>query len=220
LLLSQAGEFSLIVFGKAGSHGIVSPEQLSIVAGIVILSLILTPSLFAFSKYADELGKLIPSAPWVKKTSFQQQEEELLSASGEHVIIAGYGPVGRQASAVLAEQGMCFTVVELNSTTVKREKANGLNIVYGDIANESLLSAVKAESARAILLTFPDAKKAIETAQVARAMNPEIEIVARASSTEERARLEATEIDDAVVDEELSAKAMVEFAQQLTRRAK
>jgi CPA2 family monovalent cation:H+ antiporter-2 len=217
IILSQAGEFSLVVFGKSVDVGILSSEQFSVVVGIVVISLIVTPALFSLSAKLANLVDNFPPAPWTKFESLGEAEEGLISQSGNHVVVGGYGPVGQQVCKVLTDRGIPFFVIEMNARTVRENQREGVHFVYGEIATESVLRAVKIEDAQALIVTFPDSEAAINAAAQARLLNPNIEIVARASSTRERGRLEATDIDDAVVDEELSARAMVELAQRFKR---
>ena len=216
VILSQAGEFSLIIFGEAADYGVLGNVESSIVIGIVVFSLIVTPSLFVFSKRVSKIAKIIPHPPWVHGGRTGMSEEGLFSCTGEHIVVAGYGPIGREVCAVLDQSSIPFTVVELNHDTVKEQSAAGVRIVYGDISNEALLQSVRIEEARALILTFPEISVAVQAAELARTLNPQIEIVGRASSKNEQFALEATAIDDAVIDEEQSAKAMVELAHQIS----
>lgn len=218
MMLSQAGEFSLIVFEQAGDYSIFSSHELSLVIGIVIVSLIVTPGLFALAKRISNLGKFIPISPFAGESAHSIDGQQILSITGEHIIVAGYGPAGQKVCAHLASAGVPFTVVEMNSDTVRREKLSGLNIVYGDISNPAVLEGIHIDRARAMILTFPDTSIAVRTAAQARSMNQQIEIVARAASSRERTWLEATGILDAVVDEELSALEMVKRAHRFTRQ--
>ena len=87
-----------------------------------------------------------------------------------------------------------------------------MNIIFGDISNESVLNAVEAGGAKALVVTFSDPRIAIDAASKARMINPDIEILARASSSIDQVKLEASEIDLAIIDEQSSARVMVELS--------
>ena len=217
IILSQAGEFSLIVFGTAGTHGFLSSSEVSILIAIVVLSLVITPSLFLLARRISPLAKGLPDAPWFKWAAVGQNEDAVLDATGEHILIAGYGPVGRGVAALLTENGTPFTVIELNKRTVHEGQRAGVNIVFGDVTNESVLRAAHIEGARAFILTFPDTNQAKAAAAKARLIQPELEIIARAPSADEGVKLRSSEIDDVVIDEEESVRKMVEVAHRLSR---
>ncbi len=216
VILAQAGEFSLIILDKASEHGLLSSEDVSITIGIVVLSLILTPSLFTLARITARAFERLPSPPWIKNASLQSSEEQLLSATGEHVIVAGYGPVGRAVTENLIKIGMAYTVIELNSSTVKEERVQGINIIFGNLANESVLEAVEISGAKALIITFSDPTATTSAASKARLINPNIEIIARASSLRDKQTLEKSDIHRIVIDEESTAKKMVLLSNELS----
>lgn len=96
-----------------------------------------------------------------------------------HVIIAGFGPVGRALADRFAVQGVDFTVVELNASTVKRQHTLGRRVVYGDITNREVLESARLHDSDAIILTIPDDEATMRACQVIREAAPHIFLAAR-----------------------------------------
>jgi monovalent cation:H+ antiporter-2, CPA2 family len=96
-----------------------------------------------------------------------------------HVIIAGFGPVGRALADRFAVQGVDFTVVELNAATVKRQYTLGRRVVYGDITNREVLESARLHESDAVLLTIPDDESTMRACQVIRDAAPHVFLAAR-----------------------------------------
>lgn len=211
LRLAQAGEFTLIIFSKASSLNLLDETEMSIGVAIVVLSLLATPGLFTLSSFfADRLAKFGP-APWYKHKAVQGNTFEIQESLNEHVIIGGFGPVGRALQERLAASGIPHVVVELNSRTVSQESRPGLSIIFGDIGNEEVLRKAGVESAQSVILTFPAPEVAKRVAATVNRLAPGMFIAARASTFSERAEFSNCEVDHVFIDEEASGAAMAEL---------
>ena len=130
-----------------------------------------------------------------------------------HVIIAGYGIVGRCVAESLKASRTAFCIVELNKATVKRLAKGAAAIIEGDIRQESILRQAGIERAIALALAMPDEKHTLEALTVARRLRPDIKIIARctfSSAGMQAARLGAA----VVVAEQVVAR---EFSVQLEK---
>lgn len=99
----------------------------------------------------------------------------------KHVIIAGFGPVGRALADRLDVQKVPFTVVELNANTIQRQGTLGRRVVYGDITNKEVLEQAGLHYSDAIFLTIPDDDATLRATQVIRELHSEIFIAVRTS---------------------------------------
>jgi CPA2 family monovalent cation:H+ antiporter-2 len=134
------------------------------------------------------------------------------SLSG-HVIIAGYGIVGRCVAESLAARKMAFCIVELNPTTVSRLTYGQVPIIKGDIRQPEILEQAGLHRATALALAMPDEKQVLEALKVARGLRPDLPIIVRttfSSAGMQAAQLGAT----TVVSEQVVAR---EFSQCLER---
>jgi voltage-gated potassium channel Kch len=129
--------------------------------------------------------------------------------SGRHVIVAGYGPVGRVVVDGLVRSGMAVTIVELNRQVCERAE-DGLRRTFrcGDIRDEALLREAGVERAAALVLTIPEQEQVIEAVAVARRIAPGIFIAARTEHLSFGMRARAAGADHVVVEELVTAEAM------------
>ena len=191
LLLSAGGEFAFVVFGAALATGVMDrdvAQYMLIVAGV---SLVLTPLLMLLG---DVLSRLI--------VRFIQPDPEVEVAAIDddlkgHVIIAGYGRVGRTVARVLSEQMVPFIALDMNATRARLAWQRGEPVFYGDAARHDMLDRVGADRAAAIVITLNDFSAATRAVGGIRAKWPKIPVFVRAhdmTHTQELLRLGATGI--------------------------
>lgn len=124
----------------------------------------------------NEHSILLLAGPHDKLTEFRAKTISKVQNTEGRVIIAGQGVVGRTIAALFRENNIKFTVVDL------QEKEN-VDIV-GDITDEKILEQAGIQKASKIILAIDDDRTAIFTTLVLRKVNPNIEIIARVSDSE------------------------------------
>ncbi len=84
-------------------------------------------------------------------------------------VVAGAGEVGRRVATLLAGAGKPVLVVETDDEAVLRARAEGLEVLVGDISNAAVLESAGLAEAKALLLATPDDARNLLAAQLARA---------------------------------------------------
>lgn len=170
LSLAQVGEFSFIVGEQGFSLNLISPELFNIFISSTIITMILTPFLF----------KLAPRiAGGSQKLQTGKSKQKDIQQMTDHVIIAGFGLNGRNLAHVLNETGIKYVVIEMNPDTVKKEKAAGENIIYGDIGNDEVLKFALINKAKILVIAISDRSTSRRALKLAKELNPNIYIVVR-----------------------------------------
>ncbi|MBF8246387.1 MAG: cation:proton antiporter [Rickettsia sp.] len=148
LLLSQGGEFAFILFNMGANHNLLDPYVASILLSVITCSMALTPLLALLG------NKLVESFETNMGISPLQIIEKSTRDLNNHVIIAGFGKVGKIATKVLeAEEINNYIIVEIKDYIVNKEKKDKV-IFQGDISNPTFLNAIGIERASVILLTM------------------------------------------------------------------
>jgi CPA2 family monovalent cation:H+ antiporter-2 len=106
-----------------------------------------------------------------------------------HVLLVGYGRVGRRIGEALLARGISIVVAEENRETVERLRARGVPAVSGDAAEPAVLIQAHVARARMLVIATPDSARAHAMIDTAFALNPGIDIVARTHSDEDAERL-------------------------------
>ena len=209
--LAQAGEFSLIVLGAAHGQGVIDDTTMATVIAIVVISLILTPVLVELGGRLARAASTIGTAPWVKSSPLRDpgHTRPQPSSHAKHVIIAGYGPIGRLIAEELERAGINYTIVELNPATVQEQSRRGKSVIFGDVRNLEVLESAGIRSAHALVLTIPDEEAVLRTCAVARRRAPDIFIAARTRVVSKRSGLMEIGADSVTVDETSAATEML-----------
>lgn len=209
LCLAQAGEFSLVVLKQAGGEHlkILSDTESGVCVTAVVISLTATPAMIALSPRLSRAFVRLPQAPWAKRF---EPEEEAGSTRG-HVVIAGFGLVGRAVADELEKASIPYRIVELNTKTIETQRALGRHPIYGDASRHDVLHAAQIESASALVLTIPDPDAVLRACSAARGINPGLRIAARTNVMSKGMVARQLGADHVVIEELAAAHQMVEF---------
>ena len=171
LLLAQAGEFAFVVFGRAVELKLLDGALGQALLASVALSMVLTPVLAALGR--GMASRLRPGA------GGEPIPEEASHLSG-HIVIAGYGRVGRAIARLLTEHGIAYIGLDMDSERVAKAREAGLPVYYGDASKAGVLRSVGLERARAAVITLNTARLAERTTACIRQAAPDIPIIVRA----------------------------------------
>ncbi len=199
LSLAQVGEFSFVLARVGVDRGAIPAALFDLTLATALVTIVLSPSLVrAGPALVDLLGRLPMVGAWFADPV--QASEEAASLSG-HAIICGFGRVGRELADALAARGIHYLVVEYNPDIVQDLRRAGVPVVYGDGGNPVVLEHAHVERARLLAVVMPDRSAAERATRAARALNPRLDIVARAVSAEELPRLRRAGATDVVQPE-------------------
>jgi CPA2 family monovalent cation:H+ antiporter-2 len=170
--LAQIGEFSFILAALGREMNILPRDASQVLVATSILSITLNPMLFR------AIG------PLTRRLSRPVGVEEAgpidTTRSHHGAVVVGYGPVGRTVTRVLRANGVVPTIVELNHETVRELQKQGVSAVYGDASQRTILEHAGIRSADTLVFAASGSPPAA-IVQMARELNPDIRIIARAT---------------------------------------
>lgn len=185
--LSQVGEFSFIL-GQAGlSLGLLTAEQYGLILACALVSITVNPLLFRARPALERMLRRVPGF-WKPHANLQRYREVRAEAMRDHVVIVGFGRVGKHLVDVLESLRVPLLVVEADVERVAILDERGVPVLYADAANSEILTQVGLDRARALVSTVPEESQALFIVTSARRLCPDLPIVARAA-TEEGVRL-------------------------------
>ena len=129
-----------------------------------------------------------------------------------HTVLIGHGRVGGRVAAALAARKLPYVVVEADLDSAAGLLKQGIPVVYGDAARPGVLEHAGVKDARLLVVTAPDPFQARAAIELARRIQPEIDIVVRTHSDSERDYLEGKNVGKAVMGEQELAEAMARYA--------
>ncbi len=102
----------------------------------------------------------------------------------DHYIICAYGRVGRAAAKELSERGAAVVVVEPHAELEPMLADSGVLYLVGDSTQEAILEEAGIRHAKGLICAVDSDAVNVYITLTARALNPELFIIARASSPE------------------------------------
>jgi CPA2 family monovalent cation:H+ antiporter-2 len=197
LYLSEAGEFAFVLIGQAMTVYNLIPVEIGqfmvILAG---LSMVLTPFLVYL---AGALSQKLSS----KDQSLSTPENGIEGLSN-HVIIAGYGRVGKSVASILKQQSIDYVALDLDADSVRHSQISNDSVYYGDAARADVLKQIGADYARIMLITLDEPLAALRIVEVVKERWPDLTILVRARDAEHTEALYAHGAD-AVMPETIEA---------------
>ncbi|MES2510640.1 MAG: YbaL family putative K(+) efflux transporter [Pseudomonadota bacterium] len=194
--LAQIGEFSFILVGLGASLGLLPPEGQSLVLAGALISIATNELVF---KAVSPLQRwILAKSPLARKLEARDDPTAELPATTEarylahHVVLVGYGRVGRRIAEAMTAKHIPYVVAEQNREMVERLRAQGVPAVSGDASEPEVLIQAHIAQARMLVIATPDTLDVRQMIASARALNPGIETVVRTHS-EAEAKLLATE---------------------------
>lgn len=205
--LAQIGEFSFILAGLGVSLALMPERGRDLILAGAILSILINPLLFA---WLDRRLDRDTAAAASEGLAEEPAREELPQSSlTGHAVLVGYGRVGSVIGAALRAQAKAFLVIEDNSGPIERLQAQGVPTLTGNAAAPGMLEAANVQAASGLLVAIPDAFEGGQIVAKARAIAPNLRIIARAHSDEEVAHLKHHGANVVIMGEEEIAKAML-----------
>ena len=106
-----------------------------------------------------------------------------------HYIICGYGRIGADVTTTLREAGKSLVVLELDKERADYARNADVNTINGDATHDSILRSAGISRARGLITLLPEDSLNVYVTLVARELNPEIYILARANDAASRRRI-------------------------------
>ncbi len=199
LLLSQGGEFAFVLVTKGMLFGVVDPLDGQIVLAIVALSMVATP-------LVSHLGGRL-SAELIARRPGGAEAGSLTDEVGEmkdHVVIAGFGRVGRTVAQVLAAGNVPYLALDRDPKLVADARKDDFTVHFGDASRVEVLRSAGLAAAKAAVITLDQPAAANRVVAALREQSPGLNIFVRARDLRHAGELHQAGAD-AVVPETIEA---------------
>lgn len=170
VLMAQGGEFAFVLYSAAAAQGVIDAQTNASFTAIVVLSMVLTPfSLIIHNKYVVPLFVNV------------QEEQAADHIDEKHpIILIGIGRFGQIVNHLLTMVGYHATVIDKDAKMVENLKRYGVKSYYGNASRPELLHTAGIETAELLIVAINNKQQTTHIVELARKMNPNIKIVARA----------------------------------------
>lgn len=125
-----------------------------------------------------------------------------------HVVICGYGRNGQQVAKELKAHHHEFVVIDHSHEVVVKNLDKTIVFIEGDSTHDEVLLKANIKTAKALITTLPVDADNLYVVLTARALNPNLEIISRASSESSETKLRMAGVDNVVMPERVGGAHM------------
>ncbi|WP_421242030.1 cation:proton antiporter [Aeromonas enteropelogenes] len=172
IMLSQVGEFGFVLLALASHHGLLARELVSLLIGMGIISIAMTPWLVI---QAHSLARSLTDPALLTRSEVAQSG---LSKT-QHVIIAGFGRAGQTCARFLKLEEIPFLALDLDPERVSEAKLAGEQVAFGDASRRDILLAAGLLRARLVIITFDDRKRVEAMLALIRELAGDLKVLVR-----------------------------------------
>ncbi len=189
--LAQIGEFSFILAGMGVTLGVLPELGRELILAGAIGSIMLNPFLFfALDRYQEKLAKREEAKANANAEPTPEPLEKIEKTHlKNHVVLIGYGRVGRPIGEMLKQRGLPMYVIDEDDEIVNKLRAEKIEAVSGNAIE--LLKYANLQEARCLLVAIPDSFEAGQIVSQARTANALLPIIVRGHSDAEVAHQKA-----------------------------
>ncbi len=176
--LFQIGEFSFVLARLGLSTNSISTELYYLILNTAVITMVLTPLISALTTPIYSLVK--------RKFEGEEMQTINIPKTGlhNHIVIAGYGRVGKHISRILKLLKLDFVIVEFNYNRVLDAKKADMPVIFGNARQEIVLAGAKINDARLLIITIPSILITQSVVSTVQKINPKLHIVARTEEIE------------------------------------
>lgn len=196
LLLCGTGEFGFVLLTLAHGNQLVEDSLFQLLLTANMAALVVIPF---FWRYRERLAGILPLSDWL--TEAKKITDNLSQTSGfsGHVIIAGFGRTGQSIAGILRDISLPYVALEDNYQ-ILRAVGGADHVIFAEGSGAEGLLSAGIMRARVLIISYVDPVDSKTTAQIARGLNRNLLIVAKADSTLLADELIAAGADRAMVD--------------------
>lgn len=204
--LAQIGEFSFILAAQGIALGMTDQKMLSMVVASAILSIALNPLMFAMIPYVRRFS--VRYFAWARAAAMLTDPYSVLPKETSRrmlmgqTILVGSGSVTRSVAKRLATDDVPFVCISKDKSFAEELREQKHAVISGDAADPMVLVQGHIVTAAQLMVIDIDPVKTLKIVEMAKQLNPELNIMARAGSRDEVEHLKQEGIANVYLDSE------------------
>ncbi|HEX5329082.1 cation:proton antiporter [Sulfuricurvum sp.] len=178
--LSQVGEFSFAIFALAENHNLIPVELAQMLVLVVVLSIIITPFI---------LTHLSAISGYFFKDVSVTETFAMLPGRKNHVIVCGYGVVGKFVAKALRAEGVDYVVADNSYKHVQEALRDHQEVYFGDMSKMAILDKLCTKDSVSVIITLDNLDKKRLICESILRYAPDVKLVVKVVSLEEKRAL-------------------------------
>ncbi len=222
--LSQIGEFSFILGTLGVSLKLMSGQTMDLVLAAAIVIIAFNPITFATSSYLTnflikrfKFARVAAARPDPHSVMPDEVEQRKLK---QHVVIVGYGVLGRKVTGILQRQNIPVVIVDKDDEKVEEIRKHGTPAIQGESSDPTVLLQAHIQNASQLVITISDeivTRKIVETAKI---LNPSVECIVQAMDDSEAEQMRGENMGVVVQSSTALARQMSGYVSYYFARSK
>lgn len=209
--MMQTGEFSFVLAVLGLEQQLIPPDLYNVILASSLITIVLTPLFIKVAPYVYSRLQRVEALHFIFPPARFEDSEIDVAGLKDHIIVCGFGRVGRGIGEALRQLELPFIVVEFDYQTINSLSHQEIPYIYGDAANEVVLAHTRPDLARLAILTLPDVYTNRQAIRNMLKINPNLIILARAHSEWEKRFLIEMGAYDVVQPEKAAGTLMARY---------
>nr|WP_208492179.1 cation:proton antiporter [aff. Roholtiella sp. LEGE 12411] len=178
--LAQIGEFSFVLASEGQALGLVSRQIYLLILGTTAVTLVLTPFVLRLVPF---LFNFAESMPWLKPYLEDDQPRDVSEELPlkDHVVVCGYGRVGRNLVKLLQQHNLPVVVIDQSENRIQQLRDAEVAYVYGNCVSLHVLETAGVNHAKGMAIALPDPMSTRLCLKRALELCPALDLVVRAT---------------------------------------
>jgi voltage-gated potassium channel len=143
----------------------------------------------------------------------RKMEREISKLSG-HVIVCGFGRVGRGTWVTLRDRGIPVAVIESDAARAEAARSSGALVIRGDATHNDVLELAGVQEAESLIACVADDSDNLVIALSVKSLRPELRVICRATEMESERKLRLAGADAVVAPQAVGAERLAMMALQ------
>jgi monovalent cation:H+ antiporter-2, CPA2 family len=192
--LLTVGEFAFIFATTLQSQNLITPDVYAMLISVTLISLFvgalpLSAGTKLYYGIKHFCTMFIPwTARYFQRFSISQTHPHDLT---DHIIVLGYGRVGKYISRALSFVQVPYIVVDFDHRIIKKIREEGVDGVYGDPSDSKILEIAGIKRAKAVIIAYADRMMQETVVTTIFNLNKDIRLLIRTHFEEDQKKLKA-----------------------------
>lgn len=191
ILIGPGGEFAFVLLTASVAAKLVDQQAASLVLAAVSLTMIALPLAARLARILA--ARFAPAATLPDEASILPPDDHSARA-----IVVGLGRVGRLVGEMLEQHKVPYIAIDADPALIASQRRAGRPAFFGNATKPDFLRLCGLEEATALIVTIDNPRAVDETVMAARALRPDLVIVARARDARHARHLYEIGVNDAV----------------------
>ncbi|MEM1325322.1 MAG: cation:proton antiporter [Bacteroidota bacterium] len=211
IALCQVGEFAFILSKVGNDYNILDYNAYQTFLAVSIISMAVTPFfIIAAPKLTNRLINLSWLSNLATRWKLELRQPVNMCSKEDHVVVIGFGPIGRQVVNTVKSKGMNYAIIEYESRICDYCRELGEPIYAGDAQDPDVLKKAAVEAAKTIVITTPEASTTEHITVEVRKLAPHAHIIVRSDQESEAEILTRLGADEVVPTEIEAGRGLAE----------